>query len=269
MVPIGIVTKDRPAYLNATLRSLSGSSIDGSPVFVFDDGSVTYQGYIFLYGNEQTYIGPMPEFPTPPAELQLPNLNDCVSIRCLQGLVNVMRISEDSLGVWNASNFAINFMAATCKNADGFLLLQDDLLLKPDWFQQIQDAIVSLDYQNKQRHKRPGIISGVTVVHRQEYPPGVVPVGNVTAQLLYVTRPFYEDAIEFFSNRVDIRACYDSAICETARVHGYETYLIHPYIARHIGLVSGVRPGQRWEIYRQAPDVSGPFAWADKVRCFY
>lgn len=261
MLPIGIITRDRPLYLDATLRSLSGSDLQGSPVWVFDDGSITKSGYVHLYRNYTHWVDVSNRWPSSPPELQIPlNPNQSV-VQCLQGLINVERIGDDSLGVWNASNFALNFLAGKYPKAEGFLLLQDDVLLKPDWVQRILNVVWTAG-------DNCGIVAGVTVVHRQELPTGIHKVNNVTAQLLYVSRRFYGACVSFFARRVDNRTCYDSAICSQANENGFDIYLITPYIARHVGISSMVRQGHLWEYLRAVPDVSGPFAWAENVRCF-
>lgn len=262
MFPIGILTKDRPLYLDATLRSLSGSGINQpAPLTVFDDASGTRAGFLHLHSNYQTWIEVEKCWPVFPKELQIPLRPGMKMVQGLRGLVNIETIGEDSLGVWGASCFALNYLAAKYPESNGFLLMQDDILLKPDWFGKLSEAIAIAP-------PKTGIISGLTVVHQKSFPAGIVKVDNVTAQLLYITREFYNAGLDFFTAPVTQRRYFDSAICCLARERDYSIQLLSPYIARHIGIDSAVNPGQTWEPFKQEQNVAGPFAWAANVRNF-
>lgn len=257
MIPIGIITRNRPLHLDATLRSLSDSNIGASPVYVFDDGTDTVSGYVHLHRNSSHWVGPGAEqWPADaPAELVHPN-----AVQCLRGLVETVRVSEDAVGMWNASCFALNYLATKFPAAGGFVLMHDDLLLKPDWFEVLSFWINAKPYKT-------GIIAGYSVANDEALPCELNEVASVSGQLLYISAEFYGKAFQFFNRQVVQRIGFDVALCEVARLKKYSVELLWPYIARHTGYKSLRRPGLTWPI-NNASDVPGPFAMAKNVRCF-
>ena len=191
MIPIGIVTKDRVAYLDVTLRSLSATDLpEDISITVFDDASVNSKTHRY-YGTKDK-IAVIPPWPTTTewknAGLHIVN-HPHVPPTGLLDRVHVEPLGKRPLGVVSASCEAVNRLFDRHPEAPGIILLQDDVLFKKDWYTRlIETARNWRDFSDKPI----GVMAGLKLnhVYRPKPTTPAVPSG-ITAQCLYIARPAY------------------------------------------------------------------------------
>jgi len=270
MTPIGIVTRNRAAYLDVTLRSLSATRLpDEQPLVVFDDASDNKTAKQYLYTGDPVKVEH--RWPTTRQwqELGL----DIIKSQGLSGIagrVEVVRAAEAPCGVINASCKAFVHLFERFPDAPGAFLLQDDIVLNVDWHERMTNAT---------RHRRTGrnpqgLLAGIRVNgHGRRRSGGVTTERRcVTAQCYYLHRDVFEKAKGWFLEYRKAKRNFDVKIGNMVRNTGFEVHLIHPFVCQHIGVVSLVRPHADWTKVSVAGrigyDARPPYAMAEQVRCF-
>jgi hypothetical protein len=239
MIPIGIVTRNRPVYLDATLRSLSATRLPADvPVIVYDDASDLPEARRYLDTNEEFQVEY--QWPTWPRwrEAGLGNLQDNPVLQGIAGLVPVIRVAEQVVGVGNAECFAIRDLFTRYPASDALILLEDDALYNVDWYERLTSQIGKAIT----RGGRQGIVSGYKVGGDLNWTKTVLQRFVPTVCTL-VRRTFYETSRAWFARMDHAFRGGDVELCAEARRARFEIQLLVPYVCQHIGVASEVRPG--------------------------
>ena len=269
MTPIAIVTRNRHAYLDVTLRSLSATSLPRTAVVtIFDDASDDPATQAYLYGR-----GPVDVRHSWPrnrhwerAGLGFVESRD--EARGIADKVEVVKLAGRSQGVVNASCAAARFLMDNCDTSGGMILLQDDVVFREDWLPSIQAAAARCGA------KPPGLIAGMrlNVANPDRESPTFIPRKSLTAQCYFVTPAGVAACAPYVSARHRARRRFDNSFCAAIRRAGLGVYLMCPPVCQHIGLKSLVRPEWDWRVRtprgRVDLDAVGPFVLAEDVRSF-
>jgi glycosyltransferase involved in cell wall biosynthesis len=274
VIPIGIVTRNRVAYLDATLRSLSATNLpDGISLTVYDDGSDDPTAAAYYFGHDQVEISH--EWPTRNEWLKLGlgflNENNPIPTG-IGGKVLVQRLGSTPLGVVNASCAAIRDLFERHPGAPGVLLLQDDEVFNVDWYERMTS------FQGLVLSKGPlGLLAGIRLnrpIKEKNLVGSVVVQSFATAQCLYLSGDaFTKMQPGWFAKKHKLREKFDDKLFEAVRKAGFGTGLIHPFVCQHIGMVSLVRPRRSWNVGGRHRGRVGyysrpPYVLADTVRQF-
>lgn len=214
-IPIGILTKNRAVYLHETLKHIGDYEYT-----VFDDFSDCPIARRYLdTGDEFVIPHKWPSY----EELKKFNLQDNPTVTGLNG--RFRQFCPQSVGVVNASCWAIRDLFRDNPDSDAVILLQDDIILKPDWYERM--TLYPRD--------RVGIVAGMHLDYaRSDY---------CTAQCYLITREFYENQNWWFLIMRPISTnSFDVKICRKAHREKFSVDLLLPYCCQHIGVESQVRP---------------------------
>ena len=272
MTPICIVTRNRHAILDVTLRSLSASDLPEDQVLiVFDDGSDHPVTLKYLYSD--TVVPVYHRWPASGKYWQsmLGDVKSKPSSAGLSGRVRVVRMSKRQRGVVNASCDAFYRMVRKYGPEQGILILQDDAVFNTDWFRRLQAA-----EQKPVQDGRPvGLIAGCWInkgnAEHRRAPMTLVPNGGVTAQCYYVTPAGIAAVMPWASKEHAINKGFDNKFCAAVR-ESTDIYRMHPAVCQHIGTTSIVRPQWAWHKWNSKGRVDfsarGPYPLAEHVRSF-
>ncbi len=269
MIPIGIVTHNRPVYLDATLRSLSATRLPAEvTVVVYDDASDLPEARRYLDTNEEFQVEY--QWPTWPRwrEAGLGILQDNPVLHGIAGLVPVVRIAEQAVGVGNAECFAVRDLFTRYPASDAVILLEDDALYNVDWYERLTSQVGKALARGGQQ----GLISGYKVGGDLSWTKPVLQ-RFVPTVCTMVRRTFYDASRDWFARMDHPLRGGDVELCAQVRDAGFEIQLLVPYVCQHIGVVSQVRPGLEFydpetEAARLGRHSLPPFALAEKVRQF-
>lgn len=247
MVPIGIVTRNRVTYLDVTLRSLSGTTLPAeTPVVVYDDASNDRATQAYLRTNKLIQVPRQwPAHRTWHKTLGLGviNAHDAVP-RGIKGKVAVERLGNKPLGVVEASCEAIRRLGALDPDSPGVLLLQDDILLNPDWYTRMLQAVATTDFPQPL-----GVLAGIKINQnfdnklKKPWPP--VFSSGITAQCLYVSRTAIE-TLDMFKERQTSTQEFDTILRKRMASNNLWAGVILPFVCQHFGVQSMVRPRRNW-----------------------
>lgn len=273
-IPIGIVTRNRVAYLDATLRSLSATELpQPQPLVLFDDASDDPATLAYLYGDAPVDVPR--HWPTRNQSwrrhgLDVLNRNNPVP-QGLAGKVLLHRLASNPLGVVNASCRAVSRLLAMYPAAPGAFLLQDDEIFNFNWRARMLHAAAGCTPGGSL-----GVLAGCRLnrpLRVQDKRSSVVLVTkSVTAQCLYITRHGYEAARGWFEQQHTRRQGFDDHLCRAMRRGGHAVCMVNPFVCQHIGMVSLVRPRVGWTSRGGSGRVGlaahPPYVLADTVKDF-
>lgn len=271
MPPIVLVTRNRHAVLDITLRSLSASGLsDDQELIICDDGSDNQVTQTYLYSDKSVHLS-----------LQWPNNKHWSTMgldaiesrhkgRGLDGRVTVMRMSKKSRGVVNASCRAFVLAVEKYGPERGIIIVQDDVIFTDGWMQKMQAAV-----EQPEPAGRPvGLVAGCWINKKNAHkrsPMTLVPNGGITAQCYYVTPKGIEVILPWTKRKHSITRGFDNKFCAYLR-DKTDLYRMHPAVCQHIGMESLVRPGWRWTRWHAKGRIDfstrGPFVLGDDVRAF-
>lgn len=264
--PIGILSRNRVAYLDATLRSLSATQLpDGVSVRVFDDASddPTTLGYYNSAARTLLNYGwPADKHWISRGFAVLPN-----GLIPSTGIVDkvVVERSRNSRGVVGASCDAIRRLFAAT-TADGVFLLQDDVLFNADWYSRMLDTVAR---SHEFTDKPVGVLAGIKLNTTLPVKPGQLAIpSGITAQCLYISRQAF-DSVPFFASPPNVKQRFDDLLRRSVGKAGMWGGVIYPFVCQHIGVKSLVRPHKRWTVgstVRVGLYSIPPYAMSDEVR---
>ena len=264
--PIGILSRNRAAYLDVTLRSLSATVLPaGVSVRVFDDASddratLGYYNTTELIGL--TYAWPVDNkwasrgFAVLPAGRTLR--------RGVADRVTVVRAGA-SRGVVAASCDAVRQLFAGT-DAAGVFLLQDDVLFNTDWYSRMLNTVS----RSQEFTDRPiGVLAGIKLNHTLHAVAGQIAIpSGITAQCLYISRQAF-DSVPFLAQPPNVKQRFDDLLRKNVERAGMWGGVIYPFVCQHIGVKSLVRPHKRWAVgstVRVGLYSIPPYAMTDEVR---
>jgi len=271
-IPIGIMTKDRPAYLAATLHSLSATTLASDQlVYVFDDHSHLDKAKRFLYTTENVDIDkPWPVKDHRWRKLGLDVLQKLpTEIPGLQNKVAVRLIGSKPQGVVKGSYRAIKRLFDDHSDAPGVILLQDDVVFNVDWFQRLSEVLEG-------RGATAGVVAGCRIskpLRPQDRGKSVITLlRRLTAQCLYLSRNLYDAARDVFAQPPHASTGFDNHLCALSNRHKLPVLLMNPVVCQHIGMVSLVRPKVTWKSRgpngRVAYSAKPPYVLATEIKTF-
>jgi len=275
MVPIGIVTRNRVAYLDVTLRSLSATNLpDGVALRVFDDGSSERSAKDYYSTNKEINIERRwPTHGTWKKTLGLGIINEHDKHpRGIKGEVKVVSLGGKAQGVVNASCQAYKRLLTEFPDAPGAILLQDDVLFKEEWYERLTTTAANPELFGE---KKLGLLAGIHINKGfkglGDNPPPVRGSG-ITAQCVYLSREaFTKLDSSFFGKRHAATSKFDDSLRRVVSRKGFWAGVIMPFVCQHFGVVSLVRPRRNWHRGskgRVGFYVQPPYTLADEVRCF-
>lgn len=272
MIPIGVVTRDRHAVLDVTLRSLSASDLPEDQVLVvFDDGSHRKSTKDYLYTSEGVHLGVQWPKTRHWLNLGLGDVQSKAKGRGLAGKVHVVRLGPAPLGVVNASCRAFCLMVEKFGGDHGIIMGQDDVVFNSDWMTRLIDAE---QHPVPNRQQSVGLITGCWINKKnaeKREPMTFVSGGGITAQCYYVTPAGVAAVLPWAKQCHTASRGFDNKFCAHIRDKA-DVYRMHPAVCQHIGLESLVRPGWRWTRWHAKGRIDfsgrGPYPLAKYVRSF-
>jgi len=272
MVPVGIITRERVAYLDVTLKSLSATQLPvGAPVTIFDDGS--HSKTAKNYYETAKPIRTTAKWPTDASwkkTLGLEIVNKAnQKVLGLNGKVPVVTLARKPLGVVNASCRAITHLFKENPAAPGVFLLQDDIVFKEDWYHRMLDTVARAEeYTDKEVGLLAGLKLNYAVDKGKRNRPAVA--SGVTAQCLYISRQAHDVLYSSYINKKHrINRRFDDTFRKAVAKTDLWAGCIFPFVCQHIGIQSLVRPGKSWKRGRTGRvgyHVHPPYAMAAEVK---
>jgi len=272
-VSIAITTRNRYRYLDATLKSLSGSNLpEDVPVTVYDDASDDGDTLAYYQIDHALYDGYVwtrrKEF------LEITGGTLSISNGSVVGISNRVTVNGamSQGGVNNNSRRAISSEFHYRPNVDAVILLQDDMLFKLDWFSKMLFHAGTDVHLETKPSAGQAILSGCNtanagrirklVIHNEQ--------GVVSSTCILIHRKFWMEALTFFGNTTTKRIGWDGELCRQALDMGYEVHSLNPAVAQHIGIESLVRPNIDYYkgLCRINKTVKPPYAFQNRIRNF-
>ncbi len=246
MVPIGILTKDRVAYLDVTLRSLSATDLpDDVSVTIYDDGSTAPTAGEYYYSTNTRSVSIQPPWPNDvvwrAASLDIINRTWHVPF----GIVQKVHITRSlaSVGVVRASMDAIEDLLRRYPDAPGVFLLQDDAVFNRDWYTRMLQTVDEIN-----KHRPVGVLAGIKLnsAFKHGATTGKFIESGITAQCLYVSRQGFEVCRVPLGDTNKTRMRFDDQLRRLVHEHGMWAGCVMPFVCQHFGIVSQVRPNKPW-----------------------
>ena len=274
-VPIGVVTRNRAAMLDVTLRSLLASRLpDKLVIDVLDDASDESSTRGYLRGDWNLRLNGARKIRRQAARFRrqwqidprwwrvgrVDGIRTVAGVFNSGGIFNIWPISYPSVGVVNASCRAVQNMFLHHPNAPGVILLQDDVVFTENWYQDLLfHGLHAPDI---------GIVSGCSHVSnlRSDGRQRLMREAICSAQVLFIHRRAYDKLRWWFEWDHQYQQGFDSMLCYELQSKGTELSVgvIHPAIAQHVGFDSQVFAGRERILKsdRFAKDAVGPIVVA-------
>jgi glycosyltransferase involved in cell wall biosynthesis len=273
VIPIGILTRNRPVYLDATLRSLSSTALPPDTALrVFDDASDDAVTKRYLYTDDiqkHRHAWPSDQRWRDAGLGILNKLNP--SLHGLSGRVVVCSLGGEPGGVVRSSCRVVTRLFDEFPDAAGVFLLQDDVIFNANWYQRMTTTAAK-----PLGGKKIGLLAGMRL--NRSIPAKLrsrpVIVSGSTAQCYYIAREAFEHLRAWFTHPHTITRQFDDKLCGKLSGTPFVAALINPFVCQHIGVISRVRPGWSW--HRGGTRKNGrigyhsrpPYMLAAKVREF-
>jgi len=241
-IPIGIITRNRPVYLDATIKSLLATDLPADiDITIFDDHSDSEDARRFLGTADHFRI----EHEWPQSQEWLDEglcagLQDDPIVEGIAGRLKVRTIDhEASVGVGRASAAAILEMFGRHPRARAVILLQDDIVFRYDWYRLMIDRIG----ESYRPGWHQGIVSGFHLDYRDRDNPKWPWTARMTAaQCMLIRRELFTTIRSWLMRPDHPGKNWDMRLCDKAFGAKYELHLRYPYVVQHIGYESLVRP---------------------------
>lgn len=273
MVPIGIVTRDRPLYLDVTLRSLAATELPSDiSLTVFDDCSASEAASTYYKTNGIVEVEP--DWPVTCPHWTRHGLHvvsdGWTPPKGIDGLVDVVRLAKQPMGVFNGSCRAVQLLFDRHPEAKGVFLLQDDVIFNPNWYSRMLDTAARIgEYSSHPL----GLLAGLKLNHKLEFDerPPIAVMSGITAQCLYIPRHTYQLCNDFFVTSHDKDRRFDDMLRRHVMGNHLWAGCIYPFVCQHIGITSIVRPGKKWTFAtsgRVGYYAYPPYSLASEIRKF-
>lgn len=240
-VPIGILTCNRPALLDLTLRSLSASILpEGVRVILYDDASNALSAIDYLYSTNA--VGVASSLMPGALIADMPKVTLGKDIRGIYGRFQIVR-TNSHIGAFHASILALHHLLKT-SGASYLCLVQDDVIFTKDWYLRMSEVAV---------RQRPGVLAGVAfgsaacqkceMIER-----GAVKSSFVQASCLFLNRELLISVLPTMSAIEKSRMWgFDTLMCDIACQTSARILLMCPNVCQHVGELSLVRPGRSYD----------------------
>lgn len=258
MIPIGVLTRNRAHALSITLRSLKASEIPkGVQVVVYDHSSDDPLAVQFLYGLREVELET--KWPSDLKALGLDFLREREAVPSLRGRQHVVPIGAGRAGHLGAARAAFNDLFARFPDAPAAILVEDDLVFKEDWYEQMTAEFLGGGYD---------LVSGFHLDKRGDASVPRIPsiVTETTSQCLLLSRGLRDRMASWFCAGYLPYKAFDIHLCEQARKHVKGVRLISPFVCQHIGLDSvydSTRSYAESGVLRVGVRSEPPYAWPE------
>ena len=261
MVPIGILSRDRLGCLAATLYSMAATDLPvDTPITLFDDASQDPLMRAFLHGSEPV---PVPRLKLPPLPRAAHGLSvvgkvPAVSVPRAATTLQLHCLGDSSVGVFRGSCLALLSLQARYPDAAGYILLQDDIVFKQDWYGALCDTAKT------QVWRRPlGVLAGLRL-NRKFQAHSVRGLSKTTRKVFpsYATGQclfFDPQAVAAMTPWLQAesqgarRSKWDDTLCKYLdKTLNREVALLYPFCCQHTGVKSLVRPRRTWRQFGQS-----------------
>lgn len=166
-VPVAIICKDRPCYLDLTLRSLSATLPEDIPVYLFDDHSTSPDMLRYLHTNDEfsiektdlsggfnrhweKYVGPLE------------------TVEKLRGVKNKVKLITSDVNLKDIDNSLRAIRESFCDADYPFIFrIEDDVVFRESWYEEMVEI-----YLNWKRYDNSaGILGGMQAHPRKTFFP--------------------------------------------------------------------------------------------------
>lgn len=279
-IPIALRTRNRPVYLDITLRSLCATKLPEDPrITILDDCSDDPITITYLTTDSKI------ELPTPQNwpdgdgwKARVGNLPVISSIEGIASKVDVIQ-PPSKKGVRGGIFWCIDTMMERYPESPEIIIIEADTVFNEDWYLATLRAFESCydqkgpngdylglltAYDRKPRSLPRGDHPGWTWRSVKRLSNGNWGCGNGIGGVMYlVTRPFYEAAIDSMKKRYQpgLRAG-DTALQACCARHQFSIAATVPSFIQHIGVESLAWPEKSW---RHARNFKTPFVLASEV----
>jgi len=260
-VPIGILTRNRPAYLDLTLRSLLACKLPHNvQIIIYDDDSDLEIARNYLYTSN--IISNVPLQISKKIFHYIPNLMTTVDLYGIKEHFKIVSM-EAHLGVLHASlNALCDLLDKT--NSEYVCLIQDDIVLIKNWY----NIMINLS-----SHYKPGILSGISFgcaaspcENNNKYI--AVKVKWTQAQCLFISRNLLKLVLPELQKLDSSKKChFDLLLCEITLKYGFDVLVTQPHICQHVGKYSLVEPKKKFNHKggRYSNSIYEPFVVKNKL----
>lgn len=274
MIPIGIRTRNRPVYLDTTLRSLTNTRLpDDVEILILDDCSddPTTQRYLFTDGEvnlPQTFRWPESDS----WKKMVGDLPTVESLSALGGRISVIQ-PESRKGVRGGIFWCIDTLMTRYPTEPFVMVIEGDAVFHEDWLVETLKVYTECLDKKGPNGDRLGLLTaydrkpksvpksrGWTWRSVKKLSNGNWGCGNGIGGVHYlVTRSLYDASLPA------MRATYnpstrsgDTALQAVCGTHGFTIAATVPSYIQHIGVDSLAWPQKGW---RHARNFLRPFAW--------
>lgn len=287
---LAIITRNRFAYLDATLRSLSATNLPPDlAVTVWDDCSDDGDTIRYFSTNELIPVVWPPSVVNDKrfGELRLRQsvcFSQSVGIKGkveVAGFTTTQQVGDATEVVRHPPMGVVEFSRSVvyrefgCCDDRWMLLMQDDIVLNPDWYERIVDHATAVEHRDD-----IAMISGINIACQADANCSTPVVGFVSAQCLMISRDFFERS-NFWKHTSDKTSNFDLLVCRAAKRAKMKIHRLRPGVGQHIGFESIVRPKVKWwgkhdgmpgyryvKDGRVDPHSQFPYAYTRDVRSF-
>jgi len=276
MIPVAIVTSEkRNDYLKQTLEGLWASNIPAAlPVSLFIDASPDHtpsqiEGLlprhcmIMKLTREGLCEGEI----VARTGASLAIVRGCMNTPLFPSLLTHkgLRVhrSDGPIGSWTNHARAFTFQMMEWKNAPACIVVQDDVLFKPDWYERLTEAF----YETVKVKPTLAILTGYKGETQGKYPSreGVfpkMPGRTIGAVCWLMTRFLFENSRKFFTKGMSVfkTNVYDTRVETFLELRNMDYRVLRPGVVQHVGQRSLSHPHASGKRSRRDDSVTPPFA---------
>lgn len=278
MIPILIRTKDRPFYLNTTLKSLTASNIDDSLIIIADDCSETQLMNDYLFTDNEIEFPEFNWYDEIDKEVttkgsvvkETLNLTDKeiwnryfgnvpiqLNAKGLKNRFNIIQ-PETNKGVVGGLFWTIYAGFTMFRNADKIIILEDDLIFHKNWLSN------ALKIYERNKHSKLGCVS----VYNRENPDYsknssnfYYEIDKIGGVMYLIPRKIFNimNANHLFNDDYSNKAVGGDVKFQSWLIsNGYKILNTTESYIQHIGVKSLARPGR---FLRYSKNFVQPYTW--------
>jgi glycosyltransferase involved in cell wall biosynthesis len=265
--PIALRARNRPAFLDVTLRSLKASNLpDNKNMIVIDDCSDDKHAIVHLATSDPIILPKPIEWPVGPSwDSCLGKIKNIRGIHGIRGEIEIVQ-PEKKKGDLGGIFWIINYMMNRYKNSDAIIVFEADCVVRPDWYEAIERSYLACKDLKGPNGNSLGLLtcydrSGSFSKKSAKYenpswawksvapkPGGLWGCGGGIGGVMYlVTRGLYEASISAMKDTYNPeKRSGDTALQAQCGVHKFNIAVTAPSYCQHIGYQSVCWPSKGW-----------------------
>lgn len=281
-IPIALRTRNRPGYLDVTLRSLLATELPKDPqIVIMDDCSDTRDAVLHLYTDEVVSLREPCIWPEHRRDWRsrVGNLQSVWDVQGIGGRFKVFRPPERK-GDLGGVMWCVDTLMQSFPEAPYVMLIEADVVFNKDWYRAAMKTLRETSGKEGPNGDKVGIISAYN-----KCPGKIISVegqmkwhwrpifrradghwncsSGVGGVMYMINREFYEAAQERFQDDYHIsKRSGDTAIQAMCAENGFSIAATMPSFIQHIGVRSSSWPTKGW---RYARMFQGPFVIKEKL----